>query len=172
MFSTNLLAINCNKLPPLMPPSLARRVNPSRLIHDPLINSSGSSGSLLIHMRKLSRENFDRCRDQMQATNSGSKSKCSLDRNQRRYRSPSRLSDGHIGVFRPPGGVVVPILLAWTGCTTRDRKTFAPSEEGRAFSITNSSKLDMNDNAFIQASLVASIPICRIRGASRLSCKA
>ena len=43
MFSTNLLAINCNKLPPLMPPSSARRVNPSRLIHDPLINSSGSS---------------------------------------------------------------------------------------------------------------------------------
>jgi hypothetical protein len=172
MFSTNLLAINCNKLPPLIAPSSARRLNPSRLIHDPSINSRGSSRSPFVDMRKLCREKLDCCRDQIMEMNSGIKSKCSFGRNQRRYRSPSRLSDGHSGAFRPPRVALVPILAAWAGCTTSDCKTFAPSEEGRAFSITNSSKVGMKANASIQASLVASILRWRICGESRLSRKA
>ena len=172
MFSTSLLAINCNKLPPLIAPSLARRLNPSRLIHDPSINSRGSSLSLLVHIRKLCKENFDCCRDQIIDMNSGIKSKFSFGRNQRRYRRPSRLSDGHSGAFRPPGAAVVPLLVAWLGCTTSACKTFALSEEGRSFIITNSSKPDMNANASIQASLVASILRWRIRGESRFCRKA
>jgi len=99
--------------------------------------------------------------------NSGIKAKGSLGRNQRRYRSPNRLSDGHTGVFRHPGVAVVQ-----TGCTTSDRRTFAPSEEGSALSITSSSKSDMKAIAFIQASFVASILIWTTRGESRLSRRA
>jgi hypothetical protein len=148
---------------------------------------------------------------------SGIKSKCSLGRNQRRYRSPNRLSDGHThckqsargqccfgdeqrfttqtsgetgrttgcatrgtgvghqnrvktargtwpllavtGGFHPPRVAVIAIWFIWTGCTTSDCKTFTPSEEGCALSITNSSKFVMKANACIHALGVASILI-------------
>ena len=67
---------------------------------------------------------------------------------------------------------MVPILFAWIGFTMSACKAFTPSEEGHALSITSSSKFDMKVNAFIQAWLVASIPIWRIHGESWLSHKA
>src|SRR5258706_2732263 len=108
-------------------------------------------------MRKLCRKNFDSRLVRIMEMNSGIKSKCSLGRNQRRYRRPNRSRNGHIGVFHAPGVTVEVTLFAWTGCTTSDRKTLTPSEEGCAFSITNSSKFDMKVNAFVKVSSVASI---------------
>ena len=169
MSPTTLLAITCSTLIVM---AFIRRSNPSRLIHDPSINSSGSFSSLLIHIWKLCKGNFDCCLDRIMDMNSGIKSKGSHGRNQRRYRSPNRLSDGHTGVLRHPGVAVIPRLFEYTGGTTSDRRTFAPSEEGSALSITNSSKVDMNAIAFIQASVVASILIWRTRGGSRPSRKA
>ena len=127
IFSTNLVATNRNKSLPL---TLARRSNPSRLIPDPSTNSNGSSSSLPLHMWTFCRENLDCCLDNTTDTSSGIKSKCSLGRNQRRYRSPNRLSDGHSGVYCLPGVAEVPRWFAWTGCTTSDCKTFTPNEEG------------------------------------------
>ena len=159
MFSTNPLTTNSHQFHPSIALTFARRSNPSRLICDPSINSNWPFLFLLLHMRKLCREYFDCCLDWIMDMNTGIKSKFSLGRNQRRYRSPNRLSDGHAGVFHFPGVAMVFVLFAWTGRTTSDRKAFTPSEEGCALSITNSSNFDMQANAFVQASFVASIPI-------------
>ena len=151
---------------------LPRHSNPLRLICDPSINSNGSLLSLPVQMRKLCKENFDCCLDLIMDMNTGIKSNCSLGRNQRRYRRPNRLSDGHAGAFHPPRVAVAPTLFACIGRTTSDRKAFTPSEDGRALSITNSCKFDMEANAFLQASFMASILIWRTCGASRPSCNA
>ena len=42
----------------------------------------------------------------------GIKSKCSLVRNQRRYRGPTRLIDGHTGVSSRPGVAQI-ICMNW-----------------------------------------------------------
>ena len=166
MFSTDLITTSSHTFRPVIAAYFFRRSNPSELADDPSINSNGSSSSLLVQMRKLCIENRGRCLDRIMDMNTGIKSNCSLDRNQRRYRSPNRLSDGHSGVFHSPVVEVVP------GSTTSDCNASTPSEEGCALVITNSSKFDMEANAFVQAEFVASIVICRIRGPSRPSCRA
>jgi len=158
-FRVHFMRVGWNKYGSV-PLSSANRLNPSLLICDSSINSSGSVWSLLIQRAKLSRAQFECSLDWIIDLKTGIKSICSLGRNQRSYLSPNRWSNGHNGAPHFPRS------RAWAGCTTSAWKTFAPSEDGCALWITNSSKPDMKASAFIQAWLVALILIWRIFGAS------
>ena len=71
IFSSNLLAIKCNKFAVGITPSLVRRLSALRLIPDPSINSNGSFWPLSFHMWKLCRGNVDCCLDKIMSTSSG-----------------------------------------------------------------------------------------------------